>query len=515
MCSSIKIDRPNDLRQALSDRWSNLIERYLPIADTEEIWRFSRRLEDDDPFQGWKLHVSAHVLNACDILERCAHYLNLRSCLFKAISRLDLLAHLNTGLKYGFSQVGKCITVYPRDRAATLAIARDLHELTREFEAPAVPYDLPYSRGGCLYYRYGGFRSVLVEEKDGTRSNVIQDPTGKFIPDRREPGYAAPSWANDPFEVVEEPPDTNSPLATHVLVFDVLSQRGKGGVYRAVDLEQIPARYCILKEGRKNGEMGWTGEDGRKLLLQEEDNLRKMKDDALPVPDILSSFDLQGHHYLVLEYIEGTSLMAYCMNKRRKIPIPLVIHYGVQIAERLQHMHDAGWVWRDCKPLNMLRDPKGQLHFIDFEGAVRIDQPNHFPYGTAGYMSPEMKHSHLITTNQPEDLYALGATLYHLFTSQVPPAEHPFVPPGALRRGIPQPLRKLIMALLSVEPSKRPSAGHVATVFRKYSDSAIDVYSYNLHENGKFALKMQKLSRKEQVFGLPPGKTDLVYRIPT
>ena len=38
-------------------------------------------------------------------------------------------------------------------------------------------------------------------------------------------------------------------------------QRGKGGVYQALDLNVNPPRLCLIKEGRKHGELTWDGRD--------------------------------------------------------------------------------------------------------------------------------------------------------------------------------------------------------------------------------------------------------------
>lgn len=97
----------------LEREWQAKCERYLPIVPDGSVWRFSRTGSPDDPEQGWKIHVSATILSAARVLERVAPFLNNERILFKAPVSLQELKKINCGLFYGFSQVGKLITVYP------------------------------------------------------------------------------------------------------------------------------------------------------------------------------------------------------------------------------------------------------------------------------------------------------------------------------------------------------------------------------------------------------------------
>src|SRR5438874_65459 len=75
--------------------------------------------------------------------------------------------------------------------------------------------------------------------------------------------HAVPTWLRDPFNKSRAKLRrfTNS-ISTDLLPFKALSQRGKGGVYQAVDLSVSPARLVIIKEGRRHGETDWLGHDG-------------------------------------------------------------------------------------------------------------------------------------------------------------------------------------------------------------------------------------------------------------
>jgi hypothetical protein len=458
-------------------RWHDLADRFLPERSEEDPnWRFSRAMREDEPNQGWKLHVSATVLTACDVLEACGPYLREHDVLFKAASDLKILARLNAGIFYGFSQVGKFITVYPRNAAAATALAAELDDRTRGYAGPPVPFDLPYRPGGSVYYRYGGFRLIEIVEPDGSRASAIQDPSGKLWTDRREPGHACPEWISNPFRLYETPlvPE----LRTDFLIYDALSQRGKGGVYQAIDIRTIPARKCIVKEGRRHGETAVDGSDGCALVESERHALEALRASGVPVPEVLGGFEAPGHSYLAIEHLEGTNLMALCSHPRVKLPVATADAFAARTARLVADIHASGWVWRDLKPLNLIVDDDGRLRPIDFEGAVRVESPSDIPWGTPGYAPPELERGAVTGSNVPEDLHALGITIHQLYSSFVPVREDDVdastrtLPPlGAARKSVNPATRALVAALTDPDPRKRPSAEEAATELERREGS--------------------------------------------
>src|SRR5262245_31764035 len=99
-------------RVRLSERWRGLCDAYLPIVSADSMWRVSRDTRPEEPTQGWKLHISATVLQACDLFERVAPALAGRDLRFKGPDTLDRLIEVNAGLAFGYPQVGKFLTVY-------------------------------------------------------------------------------------------------------------------------------------------------------------------------------------------------------------------------------------------------------------------------------------------------------------------------------------------------------------------------------------------------------------------
>ena len=152
------------LYASLELSWLELCKRYLPVAGKNSLWRFSRESGPDDPEQGWKLHLSATILDAIELLKKVGPELSNRGLLYKAPSSLREVDRLNSGIYYGYSQVGKVLTVYPRNTAEAVVLAKLLNRLTYGIKAPTVPFDRRYRARGTVFYRYGAFTTLEINE---------------------------------------------------------------------------------------------------------------------------------------------------------------------------------------------------------------------------------------------------------------------------------------------------------------------------------------------------------------
>ncbi len=448
----------SSLQQSLTLRWEELCAQFLPVAPETSIWRYSREPTPDDPAQGWKIHIGATILTANIVLERIAPFLYTLNALFKAPCSLQELSRLNCGLFYGFSQIGKFITVYPLHPDEAVSLSRKLTRLTGRLISPAVPYDLPFHNSKCIFYRYGAFdHSQEIVNQDGTRLPAIRNLQGELVEDPRRPGAAVPSWLRDPFPQPQRLRKSSrvSPLKTTIRAFEALSQRGKGGVYRALDLSVLPARLCVLKEGRRQGETDWDGRDGFWRVRHEGAVLSALSAAGVAVPKVYLTFRTGGHYYLVTEFIEGQTLQSL-LSKNQSISVSRALEFGRQIAELLSHIHAAGWVWRDCKPLNVLVSKDGSLRPLDFEGSCRVNRPDPRPWGTEGYVPPEFSKIPISGSRLAEDLYALGVTMLQLLGGQPPKPGGPHL--EKLSQRLPSRIKKLVSGLLDLNPELRPSA---------------------------------------------------------
>jgi hypothetical protein len=433
--------------QLLRRRWLRLCECYLPVEFEDSVWRYNRSSKPQEPSQGWKFHISATLLEACDLFERVAPYLTAEDVQFKALNSLDELSILNCGLQYGYLQVGKFITIYPSTEKQALELAPQLHELTKKFFPISVPFDEQYLPESSVFYRYGGFSKIEATDENGNAFLAITNAAGEIVPDDRL--QAVPKWVFNPFPNDANPSRktfANTPLGTTYRVFRAITQRGKGGTYQAVDLSQSVPRLCIVKEGRQNGELGWNGQDGYFLVQNEFEVLSVLKEKNEAVPQVFSSFEVHGNFYFAMEYVEGKSLYEIMRRRRRRFSIRQVLKFAVEIAGIIEKIHQAGWVWNDCKPANLIVTKNQSLRPIDFEGAYPINKSEPFDWKTEGFSRAAAASKKL--GGKFADLYALGAVIYFLLTGVFYDSEK-LAAIKKLRRNVPKRLASITEKLLS------------------------------------------------------------------
>jgi hypothetical protein len=414
----------------------------LPLVDGH--WRYSRPPGQSDPSQGWKIHVSATVLSAAEVLRRVHPILHKCDAFYKVPSRPELLASLNSGLP-DFSQVGKFLTVYARSIDEATNLARELHKVTRGLPGPRVPFDAPYRKKSLVYYRYGAFRSWRK-----SHNGVIRGPRGERIPDVRAPGRAVPSWLEDPFNKgarIRTLP--KGPIGLELLAYKARARRGKGGVYQALDLSVSPPRLVIIKEGRRHGETDWNGTDGYSRIKHEGQVLRALQRAGVPVPKVLRDFDQNGNRYLVLERITSRLLIPVGRTQPKQFSWRRAEKILDPLTSVLSLVHAAGWVWRDCKPAHIFLR-RGLVRLIDFEGACRRDHTRVPPWSSPDYTPPIYERSLVRRSGTLEDDYALGVIAFQFLSGKFPPGN--FRRRAAIYKSTrcPDSLRSRIESLLRV-----------------------------------------------------------------
>jgi serine/threonine protein kinase len=363
---------------------------------------------------------------------------------------------LNSGIHYGYSQVGKCFTVYPNNHNEAVELASQLDRLTAGVKAPAIPFDQKFGNDGCVYYRYGAFKPLEKLDANGKATLCIEDLEGNLIPDDRYARAAVPSWVVDPFASQAPAHEISSPLAqpdSSYMVMKALSQRGKGGVYLALDLTQTYPRLCLLKQGRKNGEQAWDGSDGFSRITNEEFALKSLAAAGVRVPKVFSTFTRGESAFIATEYVEGETLQKLLSTRARRLSIRRILEYGIQIGTLLNEIHAAGWVWRDCKPSNLIKTAKGEIRPIDFESAVQVNDSRPNLWATKAFSPPKTDNSNAATP--PEDLYSFGVLLHFLLWGMLPNDENQN---QKRRGGVPESLLELISHLMRENPTLRPDA---------------------------------------------------------
>jgi len=160
--------------------------------------------------------------------------------------------------------------------------------------------------------------------------------------------------------------------------------------------------------------------------------------------------------YLAQEFIEGGSLLEELEHHRfTEAEVLDIARQTLEVLVYLQSLSPAV-LHRDLKPANLLRRPDGSIALVDFgtarDGALGT-YGGTMAVGTVAYMAPEQLAGEATTSS---DLYALGATLYHLLVRTPPrPAFEPGTHNTADDLQVSPEARAYITRLMSVEPTRR------------------------------------------------------------
>ena len=199
---------------------------------------------------------------------------------------------------------------------------------------------------------------------------------------------------------------------------------------------------------------------------------------ALAHPHIVVVIDHDvesGVPWIVYEFIPGRSLRDRLTHARFSVADAL--EAAAQIASALAAAHQAGVLHRDIKPENVLEAAPGRYKVSDFgiarwTAAGRPHTATGVILGTPAYLAPEQIQSG--GTSPATDLYALGVTLHELIAGEPPyggetiyqvlerhvRAEVPSL--RALRPDVPEPVDRLVRALLAKSPADRPASAAAA-----------------------------------------------------
>lgn len=229
----------------------------------------------------------------------------------------------------------------------------------------------------------------------------------------------------------------------------LLARGGMGRVYLAEDLK-LPGKRWAVKEVSVTG-------PGKRLFEQEAMMLARLDHPMLPaVADYLVS-ESAPYGYLVMEYIEGVTLLDL-FEQQRPFPWEVAVQAAIQVCEVFDYLHriqPEPVIYRDLKPSNVMIDRQNRIRLIDFGIARSYKQDAETDtvlLGTPGFVAPEIMAGH--QSDARSDLYSLGAMLYFLLSggNYVDPYR-----PGEnmLISGIPAPLRDIIGKLVKANPMER------------------------------------------------------------
>jgi serine/threonine protein kinase len=254
--------------------------------------------------------------------------------------------------------------------------------------------------------------------------------------------------------------------------YQIVSQLGQGGmsaVYEAQDKKRFNASVA-LKEILINLSDVIDSKQQEMLKRAVEREAKILAEVHHEVfPHVIEYFSESDRQYLVMELIQGADLAE--LLAERKIPFPLeeILKWSDQLLDALDYLHsyDPPIFHCDLKPQNLKLSSRGKIKLLDFGIAKSAEEHLTATITNQTFFAATLNYSpfeqilrvldstlrEVITQRHEEetkrilehaadarsDLYALGATLYHLSTA--------FVPTDALKRTLevwankPDPLR--------------------------------------------------------------------------
>jgi len=201
-------------------------------------------------------------------------------------------------------------------------------------------------------------------------------------------------------------------------VVRIIKSGGMGSVYEAIDTK-LADSPCAIKEVLEEARTGQDSEYVQARLFEEMKALSRLDHPAIPrVRDFLT---LDSQVYIVMDLIQGRSLLEEVMESQIPLDPELVAHDMIALLEALAYLHgqDPPIIHRDVKPANILRDRRsGSIKLVDFGLARTVQGPKtQTMVGTIGYAAPEQ----MMGKAEPRsDLYSVGVTLEHLLTGKIP-----------------------------------------------------------------------------------------------
>ena len=213
---------------------------------------------------------------------------------------------------------------------------------------------------------------------------------------------------------------------------------GFGAVYLAEDLRFSGKNLVAVKEIQPRSE------SEAKSLRQEADLLYNLNHPNLP--KVSNSFQEAGAYFIVMDYISGEDL-AEMLKRGKKFTLEEVLRIADTVLNALEYLHSFPIFHRDIKPHNIKIDETGKIFLLDFGTAKgNLEDDTHTKAGqsitgftpfyapleqvlrvdTNSFLILQAEHAENLErfanyrTDERSDIYALGATLYHLLSGNSP-----------------------------------------------------------------------------------------------
>ncbi|GIW73299.1 MAG: hypothetical protein KatS3mg102_2841 [Planctomycetota bacterium] len=273
------------------------------------------------------------------------------------------------------------------------------------------PYASAQAAGSQAYASWpGGYGTAYPGAAQHAYASGAAAPNPASAAGSSWAGAGAPAAA----PAAARPADADTPHGTPFGRYLLVAELGRGGmgvVYKAYQPEL--KRYCAIKV--------LHGHEAARLVHEGQACARLGKH-----PNIVQVYDagfVGETAYIAMEMVAGTPLDDV-LRTEGPLEEARVLEIGYKVAVALHHAHVHDLVHRDMKPANIIVDAQGEPHVLDFGLAKDITagdtQFAGLVVGTPAYMPPEQFNPESGGVDARADIYALGATLYHLLAGRPP-----------------------------------------------------------------------------------------------
>ena len=200
-------------------------------------------------------------------------------------------------------------------------------------------------------------------------------------------------------------------------LIEKLGQGGMGVVYKALQLSMD--RHVAIKLLKPK-----LSQDAKYVerFLREAKLAARLSHNH--IVQAIDAGEAYGHHYMVMEYVEG-STVGHLIRNRGPFEESEAVRIVLQIAQALDHASKRGMVHRDIKPENVMLTGDGVAKLADL-GLARLredvevaESERGLLVGTPYYVSPEQIRGEEEIDSRA-DIYSLGATLYAMMSGKPP-----------------------------------------------------------------------------------------------
>jgi serine/threonine protein kinase len=186
--------------------------------------------------------------------------------------------------------------------------------------------------------------------------------------------------------------------------------------------------------------------------------------------------------YFAMELLEGETLRDR-LDREGRLDPALAATVTARVAEALDYAHHKGVIHRDLKPTNIMLERLGGLKVMDYGIARALFREGLTTVGgfigTPQYAAPEAAEGR---TEPKSDVYSLGVLFFEMLTGSLPfPNENPYAAlhnhrntppptPSSLNYALTEEIDRIVLRLLSKEPSERPSAEELLNQLTDYPE---------------------------------------------